>query len=518
MALTKEAVVPAQTEYEFDPSHAELIERCRTDPFLFFDEVLGMEQYPEIGGCLTPDQIKLVESVRDHRHTACTSGQGTGKSYDVAAIVLWFVACNEDSVVITTSASWELVENTLWREIRHLYANAKIRLGGKLLQTQLDFGEKWFVIGLSTTDPTKFQGKHAKRVLIVIDEATGVPGFIFEAAEAMAVGSQDRILATANPTDPACAFKDEIEPPDGRPSIWNRIVISCENHPNVLLRKQIIPGAVTWEWVEEKKMQWGEDSPMYDARVRGIYSTKLGRLFPDWNEARHVYDPAFQQIPDWWCHWIAIDWGFAHNSAVLFFAWDGATIYVYDEIVINDVTAGPLGDMVGRRANPRFGTGSGIKFMTVDLAHDAFGHSGETARTRAELFSEAASAHGLPTAIPASKDRVGGFNLITTLLRTDGLKVGKNCVNLIHKMPQALRDPKKPEDGLKVEGDDEVDTLYKGVLARPTEPEMTREMRLAQRITAIDPHNRAMQARIAESEERRSGASVPFVSMRRGWR
>jgi hypothetical protein len=510
-----EAAAVHKPRYEYEPLYGALLDECRDNPFLYFDNVLGLRKFPEIGGALWQGQIDLVNSVQTHRHTACTSGQGTGKSYVVAALVLQFLTCNEDSIVITTSASWELVENTLWRYIRKLYSGAKKPLGGTLLQTQLDFGEEWFAIGLSTNDSTKFQGKHGKRVLIVIDEATGVDSRIFEAAEAMAVGENDRVLATANPTDPACAFKDEIEPPDGRKSMWNRVIINGEDHPNVVSGRTIIPGAITKQWVDEKKIQWGEDSPMYDARVRGIYSKKAGRLFPDWNEARHVYDPREIAIPGWWTHWISVDWGFFHNSAVFFYAWDGYRIYVYDELVINDVTAGPLGEMVGRRACPQ---GSGQRFMSVELAHDAFGHQGETSRTRAEMFSEAAMAYGLPAATRASTDRVGGFNLITTLLRTDGLVVSKACPNLINKMPQALRDPKKPEDGLKQTGDDEIDSLYKGINARPTEPEMTREMRIAQRITATDPHNRAMQARIAEAEERGRGAGVPFVSLRRGWR
>ena len=506
---------------ELEPVYGADMDRWREDPFLFFEEVLGLPKYAELDGSLTSDQIRLVEAILEHKHVACTSGNGTGKSYILAAIVLWFLATNEHSMVITTSASWEHVEDVLWPEIRKMYYAARdhgIPLGGKLLDTRLTFDEKWFGFGLSTDSATRFQGKHAGRVLIVIDEATGVKAEIFEAANTMANGEHDIVIATANPTDPSCDFKELVEPSDGRASLWHRVVISAEDHPNVIYGKTIIPGAVTRTSIQEVVTQFGEDSPQYDARVRGIWSKKAGRLFPDWNEVRHVYDPKEVAIQPWWTHWIAGDWGFAHNSAFFFFAWDGTTIYVYDEIVINNVTAGPLGDMVGRRANPAFGMGAGQEFMSVELAHDAFGHMGETGQTRAEMFSEASMAHGLPAATRASTDRIGGFNLITTLLRADGLKVSKTCEHLKNKMPQALRDPKKPEDALKMEGDDEIDALYKGVMARPTSVEMPKEMRMAQRVTAIDPHDRAMQARIAESDERRAGAGGSFASMRRGWR
>lgn len=71
-----------------------------SDPYLFGEQALGVNYF-------TPDQRELIESVRENRFTACTSGNATGKSFALAFIALWFGTTRMDSRVITTAASWE---------------------------------------------------------------------------------------------------------------------------------------------------------------------------------------------------------------------------------------------------------------------------------------------------------------------------------------------------------------------------------------------------------------------------
>lgn len=495
--------------------YGERAARWRRDPFAFFHEALGIDGArgnPE----LTPDQRALVQAILDHKFVACTAGHGTGKSYVAAALVLWFLSTNPDSRVVTTSASWELVENVLWREIADLYEKSVIPLGGQLLNTSLEYDNKWIALGLSTDNPTRFQGKHAGRVFVLGDEATGIAQEIFEAAESLALSDDDRILMQGNPTDPTSAFYVETTQKKGK---WHLVEMSCLNHPNVLSGEQIIPGAVTRGWVDQMRRDYGEDSPVWEARVLGHWSLKLGRMFPDFDArvpGRHIYDPSVVSVPGWWPGWIAIDWGFAHNSAALFARFDGRITYIVDELVVNEKTAGELGSLIGQMANPLAFKGMPSSFSRVFLAHDAFSRS-ESVRTRAQQMADALEVWGIPAPTPASRDRIGGWNLITSMLRSDTLRISATCENLITKIKNAFRDPKKPEDLQKIEGDDELDALYKLVASSPEEPSMPYELRISQRVTATDPHTRAMQARIAEAEER--AASGPaFVSMRRAYR
>jgi hypothetical protein len=485
--------------------YGDLVESWKTDYYAFARDVLGITYY-------TPDQHRLIDSYMTNRYTACTSGHGTGKTHALAGIVIHFAATNEDSLVVTTSASWELLTDALWPEIRAIYQKARIPLGGELLDMSPKFDEQWMVIAVSTKSPTNFHGKHAPRVLVVIDEAEGAPDFVFVESEAMAIGPNDRIVATANPTDATSAYRQEClkTRADGKPK-WNRVIISCLNHPNVVTGENVVPGAVTRTMVDQYRHDYGEDHPEYIARVLGDWSLTMGRMFPDWNVNRHTYNPSEVPLQPWYPRWISADWGFSHPSAVLFYAYDGAVTYVYDEIVQAGLVAAELGERVGKRANPQIGRGVQQRFDAVYLAHDAFGHMGETGRTRAELFSDAIAQWGLPMARRASVDRIGGFNLITALLRNDALKVSKACPQLIARMPLVMRDPKKTEDAQKIEGDDLEDSLYKGIIARPAPIDLPREVVRAAALTAKTPHDLAMQSRILDAQEKAAGNGGDYV-------
>ena len=234
------------------------VARLRDDPFLFFLEALGIQ-------VVTEDQKRVVESVVENRRTAAPSGHGVGKSFIAAALLLWFLFTRYGSKVITTAPTWFQVETLLWREVDRLYHAARIPLGGTLTTTQLDLGAEWFAVGLSTDQPTRFQGVHAPAVFVLFDEATGVDRGIWDSADSMAVSPEDRFLAIGNPTDPTSEFKAVCDS-----GLWNVVEISSENHPNVLERRIVIPGAATYEWVQERLEKYGgRDTDEYRFRVLG---------------------------------------------------------------------------------------------------------------------------------------------------------------------------------------------------------------------------------------------------------
>jgi len=54
--------------------------------------------------------------------------------------------------------------------------------------------------------------------------------------------------------------------------LWNILRLNCENHPNVVTGDEIVPGAVTREWVDERLKDYGDrESALYRARVRGLW-------------------------------------------------------------------------------------------------------------------------------------------------------------------------------------------------------------------------------------------------------
>jgi phage terminase large subunit len=239
---------------------ATVLRACRKDSAFFIQKVLG--------GYLTPQQLQVCDSLNRFRRTAVPSGHGVGKTYLAARYALArLFPFPMQAKVITTAPTWHQVENLLWRELRSAWKASVYPLGGNLLATELHLDEDWFAVGLSTNDPIRFQGVHAPFVTVILDEATGVDPLIWEAAEGLAIGPNDRFLAIGNPTDPTSEFKRAIDSP-----LWNTVRLNAEEHPNVLENRIIVPGAVTREWIDEKLIQYGgRNTALYRARVLGLF-------------------------------------------------------------------------------------------------------------------------------------------------------------------------------------------------------------------------------------------------------
>jgi phage terminase large subunit len=235
-------------------------ERGRRDPVWFILTVLQVKY-------LTPQQKSVCKSIRDNRRTAVPAGNSVGKTFLAACLVIWFLFCFDNSKVLTTAPTWFQVENLLWREVRTILSHSLLAGQGSLTLTSLTLSNEWFAVGLSTNDPTRFQGIHAPRVFMVFDEATGIANEIWEASEGVAVGTNDRFLAIGNPTDPTARFKTVCDS-----GLWKVIRLSGEEHPNVIENKIVVPGAVTKEWIEEQKIEYGgTESAFYRARVLGLF-------------------------------------------------------------------------------------------------------------------------------------------------------------------------------------------------------------------------------------------------------
>ena len=75
---------------------------------------------------------------------------------------------------------------------------------------------------------TAFHGQHAPLMLVVLDEAGGIPGPLWAAAKSLITGRNNWILAIGNPDDPTSEFEKICPPGSG----WNVITISTFDTPN----------------------------------------------------------------------------------------------------------------------------------------------------------------------------------------------------------------------------------------------------------------------------------------------
>lgn len=201
------------------------------------------------------------------------SATGTGKTKIGAGIVLWFLDCFENSIVVTTAPKREQLSLHIWKEIGIMFDDfGRGELLSSLKLRMLPGQDNWLAVGFvagvvaDEKSSTKAQGFHAEHMLIILEETPGVPKPIIEAFQNTADGPHNIILAFGNPDHQL----DNLHKFCGLPNV-TAIRISGMDHPNVVLNNpSFIPGAVTADGILDKKLRYGEDSPLYLSRARGI--------------------------------------------------------------------------------------------------------------------------------------------------------------------------------------------------------------------------------------------------------
>lgn len=255
-----------------------LAERFDPTPHPYAEDPVGWINSEEF---IWSKQEEVARSVAENRYTAVPSAHDTGKSFNASRLAAWWIDSHKpgEAFCVTTAPTWNQVHAILWRELRQ--AKSKRGLAGR---TTLD--ARWYIGGKrigdedeqlvaygrkpADTDQAAFQGIHARYVLVIIDEASGVPKLLFDAVDSLATNINARVLAIGNPDDPASEFANVCKPGSG----WNVIQISAFDTPAYTGEQvpEYLPDLlVSKEWVEERKERWGEASPTYQSKVLGLF-------------------------------------------------------------------------------------------------------------------------------------------------------------------------------------------------------------------------------------------------------
>lgn len=263
------------------------------DPVGFFREVLGLEPWEK--------QIEVLEALRDHSRVAVCSGHKIGKSNLIAGAAMWFYCSFDDARAIMSSTTSRQVDQILWRELRMLRARSGRCVAckaedpegfliptpcphsaiidgeqGELARTGLKSKDFREVVGFTAREAEAVAGISGRNLLYLVDEASGVPDVIFEAIEGNRAGGA-RLLLAGNGTRNEGEFFEAFT---SKAHLYKTIRVSSEETPNVRAGRIVIPGLATSEWIEEKKIEWGESSALYRVRVKGEHAThEEGKIF-----------------------------------------------------------------------------------------------------------------------------------------------------------------------------------------------------------------------------------------------
>lgn len=253
-----------------------------------------------MGEYVTRKQRAIMESVRDNRYTAVPSHHAAGKSHTAANLVGWWIDSHPvgEAFVVTTAPTWAQVKAVLWRYIQQRWR--KGGLPGRITDAaewKLNMGDgpdELVAFGRKPADhdPAAFQGIHARYVLVVIDEAGGVPKALWDAIDSLVTNDDCRVLAIGNPDDPGSHFAAVCQPGSG----WNVIPLDALEAPSFtkdevakyprlqryMIQEGIAPSTeripdrlrpllVSPLWVDERLARWGASSPLFQAKVRGRF-------------------------------------------------------------------------------------------------------------------------------------------------------------------------------------------------------------------------------------------------------
>lgn len=258
-------------------SDDEAAERIRIAELLAFQEDPALWIETVLGEHLWSAQRQICDAVVRSRHVAVVACHDVGKSWLVSRLICWFINAWEtgENFCVASAPSHSQIKAIVFREIRKAYQRASARgrpLRGTVNQLEVWQDKQLVAFGRKPSDlhMEAFSGVHARRVLTVLDEASGIPESLWDAAETLCTNEESKIVAIGNPTDESTRFYQIAQPGSG----WDVVWINALDSPNVTgeaIPDALRPMLVSPVWIQERKERWGEESPLYRNKILGQF-------------------------------------------------------------------------------------------------------------------------------------------------------------------------------------------------------------------------------------------------------
>lgn len=263
--------------------------RWRRDPRVFVREAIGA--MPE------PWQDEALRRIAiGKKRIAVRSGHGVGKTFLEAVVIFWFGVCFRDAKIPTTAPSAHQLHDLLWGELGIVKNKMMERLPD--IASQIDIrndevlfrfsGSRAYARTSRKENPDALQGFHAKHLLFVIDEASGVEEKVFEVAQGALSTEGAMVLMCGNPTRTSGYFHRAHTTARDR---WSTMKVGCAQSSRV-----------SAEYVSGMEKDYGVDSNVYRVRVLGDFpAASDDAVIPlDWVEAAVMRDIIAPPVKSIW--------------------------------------------------------------------------------------------------------------------------------------------------------------------------------------------------------------------------
>lgn len=242
--------------------HEEILARAMASREFFVDNCLAIAGKPVV---LEDWQRKLLQAL-DNGETRISirSGHGVGKTTAAALVSLHMLLFTRDTKIVITSPSSSQLKDGLIPETK-LWISRLLHGLGDLISLQTnrivlaEDPDNNFISYRTARleNPEALQGIHATNVLVIADEASGVPEPVFEAARGTMSTEGAIFLLIGNPTRAKGMF---YRTHTMLSDLWWTMKVSCMDSTRV-----------TKEFIEEMRRTYGESSNQWRIRVLGEF-------------------------------------------------------------------------------------------------------------------------------------------------------------------------------------------------------------------------------------------------------
>lgn len=404
-----------------------------------------------------PRQIQFHESPKKYRLFGGAAGPGKSKALLWEAIQQALLTSRSDTLLLRRT--YPELEASLIAQFRRDVPRSHYKSYNETRRVVTWFNGSTTRFGYCRNESDVYQYQGAEFLFIGVDELTHFTlkqwQFLTSRNRCAVEGSVCSMAGATNPENIGHAWVKALwvdrVPPAGfdRPEMYDASEYE-------FIRARLDDNPIYAKDKEYRKTLAALPEHLRRAFLEGDWNVFAGQYFDIFDVGRHTARPEELKLESWWPRWISIDWGFQHPSAVYWHCavpaesdfhaswarprWGssgeardaadaagggegrGPRIVTYREFVQSGLSPRMLAQGIAERSGQE-------RISEVFLSPDAFAHRTAEASI-AEQLSDVLVAGGLPRAVAADDDRVGGWQLMYQLMETDAWSITENCGKL----------------------------------------------------------------------------------------
>lgn len=278
---------------------------------------------------LSPWQTKVWND--PHRYKVINIGRRGGKTFFAALKLIHFASSKENQIIWYIAPTYAQAKQILWEMLKDLVPEHGIlkKSESPPLYIELKNGSKIFIKGGS--DPDSLRGVRID--LAVFDEVAFFDRWdeVWKVIRPTLADSKADVIFISTPNG-FNHFKNMAEETN---EDWQYFHYTTYDNPHIPV-----------EEIEQMKQEMDEDS--FAQEIMGEFRRMSGLIYKTFSRDTHMVEIPDHFDPGSWSFYRSLDFGFAHKTALLYFAVNniGTQIYCFDGMYQSDVTTQDIGETV----------------------------------------------------------------------------------------------------------------------------------------------------------------------------